>query len=202
MLSLPETDTGPGATSGTRQEPGNQRLTWVSGTDSRSVGQGGRAIGARRCGRARPLHLIHGGASSYIAGHASCWPAPTRGRLRQAAAAGRAPPTGRDVVLSRQYPAIQLPTQPAAGHATGNRPPTRRYPGSPQARPGQAGDCAGPSVPARAAGRVSPVTARDGSAGPRPSRPGSRHQGRSRAGRSGAGSRPRGWRHSPRSTSR
>jgi len=64
------------------------------------------------------------------------------GRHRHAGDCGRQPPRagrrrpGRDVVLSCQYPAIQLPTQPAAGHPTGNRPPTRRYPAA--CRPGQA----------------------------------------------------------------
>jgi hypothetical protein len=46
---------------------------------------GGRAIGARELpGRARPLHLIHGGASSYFARRASCRQAPTRGGPRRA----------------------------------------------------------------------------------------------------------------------
>ena len=69
---------------------------------------------------------------------------------------------------------------------------------SPSQIPGDPGTYTDPAI-----WWLSPGTARGGWAGPRSSRPGSRRPGRWRgAGRYAAGSRPRGSRHSPRSTSR
>ena len=54
----------PGATPGTREEPGDRPLARVPGPGGRRAARGedqGAGLPARR-GRARPLHLIHGGA--------------------------------------------------------------------------------------------------------------------------------------------
>ena len=67
MLSPPDTDTGPGATRGTRGELGNWLYVRVCGPGGRSGGvrQGlGNRFAAGPQDQARPLHLIHGGASS------------------------------------------------------------------------------------------------------------------------------------------
>ena len=136
------------------------------------------------------------------------------GRHRHAGDCGRQPrgPGAAGRARCRSQPSIP---GDSAAHTAGGWPRYRKLRASPQvptraasgvsrvtARGAPAAGRPRPSMPTRAAGRVSPVTARGASAGLRPSTPGSRHQGRSRAGRSGAGSRPRGWRHSPRSTSR
>src|SRR5260370_8424427 len=65
MATRRETGTSPGATPGTREQPGNRVVRRVAGTGGRpDTGEGRRAIGALECGPgwARPLHLIHGGA--------------------------------------------------------------------------------------------------------------------------------------------
>ena len=66
MLSPLETGTTPGATPETWEEPGNRSLARVSGTGGRRAAPAKpgnwRALAWR--GRARPLHLIHGGALS------------------------------------------------------------------------------------------------------------------------------------------
>src|SRR5260370_13234354 len=65
MATRRETGTSPGATPGTREQPGNRVVRRVAGTGGRPDTCGARrAIGALECGpgRARPLHLIHGGA--------------------------------------------------------------------------------------------------------------------------------------------
>src|SRR5271165_2478140 len=54
----------PGATPGTREEPGDRPLARVPGPGARRAARGedqATGLPARR-GRARPLHLIHGGA--------------------------------------------------------------------------------------------------------------------------------------------
>jgi len=64
MLSPLETGTTPGVTPGTREEPGDRPLARVPGPGGRRAARGeDQATGqSARRGRARPLHLIHGGA--------------------------------------------------------------------------------------------------------------------------------------------
>src|SRR5437868_8899113 len=59
-----ETGTTPGATPGTREEPGDRPLARVPGPGGRRAARGeDQATGrSARRGRARPLHLIRGGA--------------------------------------------------------------------------------------------------------------------------------------------
>ncbi len=94
--TAPTTEGGPsGGNPGTPGKPGSRRSGRVPVTGgvpgSGSLAGGSRATGHYRRGRAqpgnaRPLHLIHGGASSYCARHRQFFPRPTR---RNQAGAGR-----------------------------------------------------------------------------------------------------------------
>jgi hypothetical protein len=79
MLSPSETGTTLGATPGTCREPGDRPLARVPGTGGgaqRKQSQATGRPGAAR--RARPLHLIHGGALSIAARQERLLPGPAR----------------------------------------------------------------------------------------------------------------------------
>jgi hypothetical protein len=152
----------------------------LAGTDTRATAAGSRR-GPGAAGR---------GEMSFLAVNTRRFSCPHNLRLATPPETARQP-AGTPQPAGRVRPVTARGVGGPAGRS--RQCPAARRPG---------GDCAGPSMATRAAGPVSLVTARDASAGLRPSTPGSRHQGRSRAGQSAAGSRPRGWRHSPRSTSR
>jgi hypothetical protein len=81
-----------GGDPGTREGPGNRVFARVAGIGGGRAARGSRAIGTpSAAGRARPLHLIHGGASSHWrSGYILPRPGPVNPPLRR----GPGPGTG------------------------------------------------------------------------------------------------------------